>query len=221
MVFQPGVNEELAATAVWGSQQLDLYPEQRRFDGVFGLWYGKGPGVDRCSDVFKHANMAGTARHGGVIAGGRRRPCGQEQHRGPPERPHLQGLRPASVLSVQCAGDPRPGAARLGDEPLFGAVGGAQDHPGGGGVGHHGGGGSAPRADPAARRLPHAPGRAAHPLARCAAGAGSPADGPQVVCRAGLHPRQPPEPHGDRQPACAPGPDRQRQGLQRHPPGPP
>ncbi|RZL08854.1 MAG: indolepyruvate ferredoxin oxidoreductase family protein [Rubrivivax sp.] len=68
VVFQPGVNEELGATAVWGTQQLDLYPEHKRFDGVFGLWYGKGPGVDRCSDVFKHANMAGTARHGGVIA---------------------------------------------------------------------------------------------------------------------------------------------------------
>jgi len=68
IVFQPGVNEELAATAVWGSQQLDLYPQSRRHDGVFGIWYGKGPGVDRCSDVFKHANMAGTARHGGVIA---------------------------------------------------------------------------------------------------------------------------------------------------------
>lgn len=68
IVFQPGVNEELGATAVWGTQQLDLYPEQRKYDGVFGIWYGKGPGVDRCSDVFKHANMAGTARHGGVIA---------------------------------------------------------------------------------------------------------------------------------------------------------
>ena len=66
--FQPGVNEELAATAVWGTQQLDLYPESKKYDGVFGIWYGKGPGVDRCSDVFKHANMAGTARHGGVIA---------------------------------------------------------------------------------------------------------------------------------------------------------
>ncbi|MDC8785000.1 indolepyruvate ferredoxin oxidoreductase family protein [Roseateles koreensis] len=68
IVFQPGVNEELAATAVWGSQQLDLFPEKNKFDGVFGLWYGKGPGVDRCIDVFKHANMAGTAKHGGVIA---------------------------------------------------------------------------------------------------------------------------------------------------------
>ena len=68
IVFQPGVNEELAATAVWGSQQLDLYPQSKKFDGVFGMWYGKGPGVDRCSDVFKHANMAGTSKHGGVIA---------------------------------------------------------------------------------------------------------------------------------------------------------
>jgi len=68
IVFQPGVNEELGATAVWGTQQLDLFPEKNKFDGVFGIWYGKGPGVDRCSDVFKHANMAGTAKHGGVIA---------------------------------------------------------------------------------------------------------------------------------------------------------
>jgi indolepyruvate ferredoxin oxidoreductase len=68
IVFQPGVNEELGATAIWGTQQLDLYPQSKKFDGVFGIWYGKGPGVDRCSDVFKHANMAGTAKHGGVIA---------------------------------------------------------------------------------------------------------------------------------------------------------
>ncbi|MBW8756256.1 MAG: indolepyruvate ferredoxin oxidoreductase family protein [Burkholderiales bacterium] len=68
VVFQPGVNEELGATAVWGTQQLALYPQTNRFDGVFGLWYGKGPGVDRTADVFKHANMAGTSAHGGVIA---------------------------------------------------------------------------------------------------------------------------------------------------------
>jgi indolepyruvate ferredoxin oxidoreductase len=68
IVFQPGVNEELGATAVWGSQMLDLYPQSKKYDGVFGIWYGKGPGVDRCSDVFKHANMAGTSKHGGVIA---------------------------------------------------------------------------------------------------------------------------------------------------------
>ncbi len=68
IVFQPGVNEELGATAVWGTQQLALTPGPHRFDGVFGMWYGKGPGVDRCSDVFKHANMAGTSPYGGVVA---------------------------------------------------------------------------------------------------------------------------------------------------------
>ncbi|MES2363533.1 MAG: indolepyruvate ferredoxin oxidoreductase family protein [Pseudomonadota bacterium] len=69
IVFQPGVNEELAATAVWGTQQLGFAPPgTNKFDGVFGIWYGKGPGVDRTSDVFKHANMAGTTPWGGAIA---------------------------------------------------------------------------------------------------------------------------------------------------------
>lgn len=69
IVFQPGVNEELAATAVWGTQQLGFAPPgSNKFDGVFGIWYGKGPGVDRSGDVFKHANMAGTTPWGGVIA---------------------------------------------------------------------------------------------------------------------------------------------------------
>ena len=64
--FQPGVNEDLAATSIWGSQQLNLFPGAK-YDGVFSMWYGKGPGVDRCGDVFKHANAAGTAKHGGVL----------------------------------------------------------------------------------------------------------------------------------------------------------
>lgn len=64
--FHPGMNEDLAATAVWGTQQTNLFKDAR-YEGVFSMWYGKGPGVDRCGDVFKHANNAGSARFGGVL----------------------------------------------------------------------------------------------------------------------------------------------------------
>src|ERR1043166_1219939 len=67
IVFQAGINEDLAATALWGTQQAELRGEGK-YDGVFGMWYGKGPGVDRTGDVFRPANFAGTSPHGGVLA---------------------------------------------------------------------------------------------------------------------------------------------------------
>ncbi len=66
IVFRPGVNEDLAATAIWGTQQLNLFPDAKH-QGVFSMWYGKGPGVDRSGDVFKHGNLAGASEHGGVL----------------------------------------------------------------------------------------------------------------------------------------------------------
>jgi len=66
VTFMPGINEDLAATAVWGSQQAEIGGEGR-FDGVFAIWYGKGPGVDRSGDAFRHGNLAGSARLGGVL----------------------------------------------------------------------------------------------------------------------------------------------------------
>ncbi|HEX6572005.1 MAG TPA: indolepyruvate ferredoxin oxidoreductase family protein, partial [Steroidobacteraceae bacterium] len=75
VVFQPGVNEDLAATAVWGTQQAPLLPGTK-YDGVFAIWYGKGPGVDRSGDVFKHGNRQGASKHGGVLV------CAGDDHPG-------------------------------------------------------------------------------------------------------------------------------------------
>src|SRR5919106_107245 len=67
VLFQPGLNEDLAATAIWGSQQAEMRGEGKH-DGVFAMWYGKGPGVDRSGDVFRHANLAGSSKYGGALA---------------------------------------------------------------------------------------------------------------------------------------------------------
>ena len=130
IVFQPGVNEELAATAVWGTQQMALFPEKAKFDGVFGLWYGKGPGVDRSIDVFKHANMAGTSKHGGVIA-----IAGDDHIAKSSTAAHQSdhvfkavGFPVFFPTSVQ--EHPRHGPARLRVEPLFGRLVGHENDPG-------------------------------------------------------------------------------------------
>jgi hypothetical protein len=134
IVFQPGVNEELGATAVWGTQQLDLYPEQeevrRRVWHLVRQGAGRGPLLGRVQarQHGGHCQARRRDRHCG------RRPHQQEQHRAAPERPHFQGLRHAGVLSEQRAGHPRHGPARLRHEPFFGRVVGHEDHPGGGGV---------------------------------------------------------------------------------------
>ena len=66
IIFEPAINEDLAATALWGAQQAEMRGEGK-YDGVFGVWYGKGPGVDRSGDVLRHANLAGTSKNGGVL----------------------------------------------------------------------------------------------------------------------------------------------------------
>lgn len=102
--FQPGVNEELAATAVWGSQQVNLFPGAE-VDGVSGIWYGKTPGVDRSTDAFRHGNAAGSSKYGGVlVVAGDDHGCKSSSYPGQSEFAfvdmHMPVLNPASVQEV-------------------------------------------------------------------------------------------------------------------------
>ena len=111
------MNEDLAATAVWGTQQVNMY-EGAKYDGVFSMWYGKGPGVDRCGDVFKHANAAGTSKHGGVLA-----VAGDDHGAKSSTLPHQSDhIFKACMIPVLYpgvgAGISRSRPARLCDEPL-------------------------------------------------------------------------------------------------------
>ena len=218
IVFQPGVNEDLAATAIWGSQQVNLFP-RAKYDGVFGIWYGKGPGVDRCGDVFRHANACGTSKYGGVIV------CAGDDHAAksstlPHQTDHIfkavmmPVLYPASVqeyldlgvhgyamsrysgcwVAFKCVTDVVESSASVYVDPDRVKVDAADRHR-------------------AAR------GRAQHPLARSVPRAGGAAAAPQAVRGARLLPRQQPEPHRHRQPAAAARDHHLGQGVHGRAPG--
>ena len=193
--FEPGLNEDLAATALWGTQQAQLRGEGR-VEGVFGLWYGKGPGVDRCGDVFRHANMAGTAAKGGVLV------CMGDDHTGEsstdaaPFRVRAGRRDDADPVAGGGAGDPRLRPARLGAVALHRLLGGAEMRQGHH-RGHRGGGRRpAPAGDRHAQGLRAARGRAEHPPARHAGRAGGAAARLQALRGGGLRAGEPDRPAG-------------------------
>ncbi len=116
--FQPAINEELGATAVWGSQQLNLFPGAK-YDGVFAMWYAKGPGVDRSGDALKHGNAAGSSRAWRGAAAGRRRSHLQILDPGAPIRIRVHGRLYPGAEPVRGTGNPRSRPLRLGDVALF------------------------------------------------------------------------------------------------------
>ena len=218
VVFQPGVNEDLAATAVWGSQQVNLYPSAK-YDGVFSMWYGKGPGVDRSGDVFKHGNSAGSSHHGGVLV-----LAGDDHAAKSSTLAHQsEHIFKACGLPVLFPSNVQEyldfGSARLGDEPLLRPMGRDEMRDRRGrivGFGRHR---SAPHENHSAGRLRDARRRPEHPLARSAARAGSASARLQVVRGARLRARQQTRPRRHRFAACALRHHDRRQGLSRRAPG--
>ena len=130
--FQPGINEELAATALWGTQQAELRGEGK-FNGVFGMWYGKGPGVDRTGDAFRHANLAGSSKHGGVIALMGDDHTAESDHRASVGVP-FRRRDDADSQSRRRAGIRRLRIVWLGDVAFQRRLGGAQVHARDGGI---------------------------------------------------------------------------------------
>ena len=213
VVFKPGVNEELGVTAVWGSQQLEFDPASRKYDGVFGIWYAKGPGVDRSGDALKHANLAGTAPLGGVIA-----LAGDDHVSKSSTLAHqsdhtfiacgLPIFFPANVQDILDLGVHALAMSRY--SGLWAGMKTVQEVVESGVIGADRFG---PRAHLAARRFRDAAGRPPHPLARRSACAGSPDDGIQVARGARLYSREPAQPQRDRRTERPLRDHRERQGL--------
>ena len=126
VVFISGVNEDLGATVVYGSQLANYFP-QPKYDGVLGMWYGKAPGVDRTGDIFKHANFAGIAKNGGVLALAGDDPLSKSSTLPHRLRGRLLRCADAGALPGQRAGDPGLRPAGLRAVALFRPVGRVQD----------------------------------------------------------------------------------------------
>ena len=217
--FQPGINEDLAATAVWGTQQVNLFPGAK-VDGVFSIWYGKGPGVDRSMDVLKHGNAAGSSPHGGVIV-----LAGDDHGAQSSTLPHqseqvfsaamIPVINPANVQEYLDFGLlgfalSRYSGCWIGFKAISETV----------EVGRLGVGRSRAHQDHHADRLPAAAGRARHPQSRSADGGGEAPAWTEDGGGQGVRARQRLRPHGDRSAAGAHRHHDHGQGLSRHAPGP-
>ena len=220
IVFQPGLNEELAATAVWGSQQAEIRGDGK-YDGVFGLWYGKGPGVDRSGDVFRHANMAGSSQARRRAGADGRRPHGGILHRRASIRIPLRRRDDPDPESGGRSGDPRLRPLRLCHEPLLRHLGRLQMREGQHRIDRLRRCVPRPGEDRHPRRLHHAAGRAQHPQPRRRARSGGAASGFQARRHAGVCARQQPQPHRSlRRPQPEDRHHHRRQILSRRAPGP-